>query len=321
MPARSTRSFLSLTLAAALSLGLVSIAVGQMETASPQPAIDSVAEGAAERAAARDERKAERAAAREGRKAAREERKAERREARAEWRLEYDEHKAERAELRAAWRAVRDDCTAELRAIRANDGSDRAARREAIGDARQRCRELLMAAKAEYRLARRGEASAVDAFYSTAASDGTGVVRTDLGVAEPGSAPGEELGLWHYRIPAGTDLVPHTHPGWQLARITDGELEYTVIEGEAILLRGAESEPMGPGTYILATGDGVIENPELVHRASNHTDGPVTIISATLFPAGAEISTLIGGLEEAPGGATDEATAQAAPAEEASAED
>ena len=50
---------------------------------------------------------------------------------------------------------------------------------------------------------------------------------------------------------------------------------------------------MGPGTYALATGDGVIENPQLVQRASNRTDEPVTIISATLFSAGAETSTLV----------------------------
>jgi hypothetical protein len=146
-----------------------------------------------------------------------------------------------------------------------------------------------VAARSEWR----SGAAPIDEIYTEAASDGTGVVRTDLGVAEPGSAPGEELGLWHYLIPAGTELAPHTHPGWQLARVTAGELEYTVLEGEGILLRtdGSE-EPMGPGTYVLATGDGVIENPDLIHLGANRTDQPVTLISATLFEAGQPISTI-----------------------------
>ena len=113
-------------------------------------------------------------------------------------------------------------------------------------------------------------------------------------VAVPGSAPGEELGLWHYLIPAETALAPHTHPGWQLARVTDGELEYTVVEGEGVLLRADGSrEPMGPGTYLLKAGDGVIEDPTLVHLGANRTDEPVTLISATLFEAGQPISTIV----------------------------
>ena len=76
-------------------------------------------------------------------------------------------------------------------------------------------------------------------------------MRTDLGLAEPASAEGRQLGLWHYLIPAGEELAPHTHPGWQLARITDGELEHTVLAGEGVLLRADGSrEPM---TLISAT--------------------------------------------------------------------
>jgi hypothetical protein len=49
---------------------------------------------------------------------------------------------------------------------------------------------------------------------------------------------------------------------------------------------------MGPGTYVLAPGDGVIEDPDLVHLGANRTDEPVTLIGATLFEAGEPISTL-----------------------------
>jgi len=169
-------------------------------------------------------------------------------------------------------------------------------------------------AQAERKADKDADAAAIDERYTDAAADETGVVRTDLGVAAPASAPGEELGLWHYVIPAMTDLAPHTHPGWQLARITVGELEYSVVSGVGELLRAdGSSEPMGPGTYILATGDGVIENPDLVHFAANRTDDIVTIIAATLFSAGEPIATLV---EEpaADEAVTDEEMAAASPA-------
>lgn len=283
---RPLRPLLALAAAAALSVGLMGSAVAQDATASPPPTIDASAEQVAERKAAREERKAERDARKAERAASRDARKAERSVAREEREEQRAAAREQRVELKAAWNDVRDDCTAEFEAVRGNDELDRAARRDALGEARATCGEMLAVARDEYR-------AASPAGTRATASDGTGVVRTDLGIAEPGSAPGEELGLWHYLIPAQTDLPAHTHPGWQLARVVRGQLEYTVIEGEGVLLRGDTSEPMGPGTYVLETGDGVIENPDLVHEASNRKNRPVIIISATLFPAGAEISTLV----------------------------
>lgn len=290
MSRRPLHPLAALAGAAILSLGLAGAAVAQEEaTPTPVPAAESASELRSERQAAREERQA----AREERKAAKDERKAQRdaaKEIRAvERQAAKDTRKADRAAGRAAKAQVREACAAELEAVRADTGLDRSARREALREARVVCQELYLAARAQ--LARREVA--IDALYTQAASDGTGVVRTDLGIAEPGSAPGQELGLWHYLIPAGAELAAHTHPGWQLARVTDGELEYTVVEGEGILLRADGSdEPIGPGTYVLATGDGVIENPELIHLGANRTDEPVTLISATLFEAGQPISTV-----------------------------
>jgi quercetin dioxygenase-like cupin family protein len=118
-----------------------------------------------------------------------------------------------------------------------------------------------------------------------------GITRTDLGITEPGSAPGQELGLWRYLIPAGSELARHTHPGWQIASIQSGELEYTVVSGEGMLLHAdGTSEPIGPGTYTLMTGDGVVENPDEVHFGANRTDADVIILAATLYPVGAPLS-------------------------------
>ncbi|MFV2063279.1 MAG: cupin domain-containing protein, partial [Chloroflexota bacterium] len=95
-----------------------------------------------------------------------------------------------------------------------------------------------------------------------AAGKETGVTRTDLGVVEPESAPGQELGLRRFSIPAGSELVAHTHPGWQIARIVDGELEYTIISGAGTLIRSdGSSESIRPGAYTFIPGHTVVESP------------------------------------------------------------
>ena len=48
---------------------------------------------------------------------------------------------------------------------------------------------------------------------------------------------GLTLGLWSYEIPAGQALTPHTHPGFQVARIESGTLTYNVISGVVTILR------------------------------------------------------------------------------------
>ncbi len=288
MSIRSLHPLIALAGTAVLGLSLVSSALAQDEVSpSPSPGaaaaletrFERPADLRAERQAARAERKAERAATRTLRRVERQERK-------AAWAAARRERAAGLGARKAVWAGVKEACAAELQAVRTEPHLDRAGRREALRRAKASCREQYLAARAE--------ALATDELYTEAAAGGTSVVRTDLGITAPGSAPGQVLGLWHYLIPAGTALAPHTHPGWQLARVTDGELEYTVVEGEGVLLRADGSqEPMGPGTYLLEAGDGVIENPTLVHLGANRTDEPVTLISATIFEAGQAISTVV----------------------------
>ena len=201
------------------------------------------------------------------------------------------------AEWLRGWRSQRKEALAERKEAFAERTRARVERRETHLEQRE--------ARAERRDARRAERAAEAADRSGPGADDSaevGITRTDLGIAEPASAPGEELGLWRYSIPAGSELAPHTHPGWQLARVTAGELEYEVVAGEGILLRAdGTSQPMGPGTYILGRGDGVIEDPELIHYGANRTDRPVTIIAATLYPVGAALSTPIELTDDDPG--------------------
>jgi quercetin dioxygenase-like cupin family protein len=115
-----------------------------------------------------------------------------------------------------------------------------------------------------------------------------GIIRQDLGNVLPATAQGERLGLWHYTIPAGSQLVPHHHPGWQVARIVAGTLTYQIIKGEATVIRGSgatETHKTGE-TITLATGDSIVENPDLDHFGSNSGTTPVEIYAASLFTDG-----------------------------------
>jgi quercetin dioxygenase-like cupin family protein len=127
-----------------------------------------------------------------------------------------------------------------------------------------------------------------------------GIVRTLLGETEPAAAEGQTLGLWQHVVPAGESLVPHTHPGYQVARILGGSLRYEVVSGEAqVVRRDGSSESVGAGGVVtLEPGDAVIEGPDLVHFGANEGRRPVVILAATLFETGAEPATPLGSLAE-----------------------
>ena len=128
---------------------------------------------------------------------------------------------------------------------------------------------------------------------SVGATTEPGIVRTLLGETEPSVAEGETLGLWHYRIPAGSTLAPHTHPGDQVARVVLGTLTYEVVSGEARVVRSdGSTETVGAGeATTLKPGDAVIEPMGMVHFGSNDGRRPVELVAATLFETGAEVAT------------------------------
>jgi quercetin dioxygenase-like cupin family protein len=115
-----------------------------------------------------------------------------------------------------------------------------------------------------------------------------GIVRTLLGDVVPTTADGQTLSLWHYTIPAGAALVPHTHPGFQVARVVSGELTYNVIDGQVTVLRAdGTTETANSGQVLIVdAGDTVIENPDLAHFGANAGTESVEIYAASLFESG-----------------------------------
>jgi len=133
--------------------------------------------------------------------------------------------------------------------------------------------------------------TARDAGSSTTAPGSTEVVKDVLGTeVDPPGAPGRTLTLIRYTIPPGAKLAPHIHPGVQMARITSGELTYTVEQGTAIVRRKGSSsdERIGaPATVTLRPGDTVVERDGMVHFGANDTDEPI-VIDATLLTVDGE---------------------------------
>ncbi len=83
-------------------------------------------------------------------------------------------------------------------------------------------------------------------------------------------------------------MVPHYHPGWQVARIIAGTLTYTIIDGQATVIRkGGATETHGGGeTITIATGDSIVENTDLHHYGANNGSVAVEIYAASLFGDG-----------------------------------
>ena len=119
-----------------------------------------------------------------------------------------------------------------------------------------------------------------------------------LGAATPAHVANPELALSRVTIMPGAAIPVHSHPGTQIAIITQGELTYAIITGAVTLYRADAEQPepqvVGAGaTLVLLPGDVVVESPGEVHQGRNEGATPVIIYLSTLFPAGSPRSIVV----------------------------
>jgi quercetin dioxygenase-like cupin family protein len=121
--------------------------------------------------------------------------------------------------------------------------------------------------------------------------------RAELAVSESvRGAKGRTLRLSRVTVPPGAKLALHHHPGTQISNVEQGTLTYTVKTGQVRVMRGdaADGEPVrtikAGQTAGIRSGQWIVEQPNVIHRAANRGKTDVVIAIATLFPDDAPLS-------------------------------
>lgn len=143
-------------------------------------------------------------------------------------------------------------------------------------------------------LAMTGIAVTADGDATPAATPSAKVVREVLNEGDPASAPGEVLQLVQYTIPGTIALPAHTHPGMQVNVVVSGTLTFTVVEGEAQIIRadGTEETLSSGETTDLLPGDAITEPEGMIHFGENRGTEPIVLMTASLFEADEPPSTV-----------------------------
>jgi quercetin dioxygenase-like cupin family protein len=152
-------------------------------------------------------------------------------------------------------------------------------------------------------LGRRGapQASAQDA--SPTPTYAVGVTAEILSRKEADAAPGYYLQVVRITFAPDAIVAPHTHPGDSVTYQESGSHSFTVLDGEAYLLRAGEGTPeAGPAgeamevntEYDLMPGDALTFNAQTVHTARNPTGEPAVLLEAQLREIGSPLTTFLG---------------------------
>ncbi len=125
------------------------------------------------------------------------------------------------------------------------------------------------------------------------ASIATGVTTQLLGRVPSAVAPGQAVALLQITFAPGGSMAPHTHPGDTLIHLVSGALRYTVIAGEARLVRASngvpsaatptavEAMPVG-AEIILNPGDTVYYDGSVLQSERNVGDEDAVVLASNL---------------------------------------
>ena len=138
----------------------------------------------------------------------------------------------------------------------------------------------------------RGFGTAVAQDASPTPAYAAGVTPEILGRIEPPGAPGYTLQLVRVTFAPDAAVAAHRHSGGTVTTEISGSHAFTVLEGNARLIRagaatpaaGAEAgEPMELGEeYTIALGDVIIFDESVVHTAHNPNSEPAVLMEAQL---------------------------------------
>lgn len=130
-------------------------------------------------------------------------------------------------------------------------------------------------------------------------AEGVTVVRNALAQATTvQGAPNRTMVLSKVKVPSGAVLSLHRHRGTQIARVQSGTLTYTVRSGSVTVRTGeADQNPQVVRTIKagqrgeINAGEWIVEQPSVIHEATNLGGKTVVLYVATLLETGAPPST------------------------------
>lgn len=126
-----------------------------------------------------------------------------------------------------------------------------------------------------------------------AAGGAIGVTTQLLGRVPAASAPGQALALLEITFAPGGSMAAHIHPGGTIIHLASGTLQYTVVEGEARLVRAVAGvpsaatptavEPMPVGTEVtLHAGDTVYYDGAVLQSERNDGAEDAVLLASNL---------------------------------------
>ena len=130
-----------------------------------------------------------------------------------------------------------------------------------------------------------------------------GVTSEILSRKEAVAAPGYVLQAVRVTFAPGAIVAPHTHPGDTVTYQASGSHAFTVLDGEAHLLRVGTAIPSaGPAgevmernrEYTIATGDALAFNAQTAHTSRNPTGEPAVLLEAQLREVGMPLTQCLG---------------------------
>jgi quercetin dioxygenase-like cupin family protein len=130
-----------------------------------------------------------------------------------------------------------------------------------------------------------------------------GVTAEVLSRKEADAAPGYSLQVVRITFAPEAIVAPHTHPGDTVTYQLSGSHAFTVLEGEAQLVRAGTATPAaGPAgeamelnrEYTIAPGDALSFNAGTAHTARNPTGEPAVLLEAQLREVGMPLTHFMG---------------------------
>ncbi|MEA2511157.1 MAG: Cupin [Thermomicrobiales bacterium] len=130
-----------------------------------------------------------------------------------------------------------------------------------------------------------------------------GVTAEILSRKEADAAPGYYLQVVRVTFVPEAIVAPHTHPGDTVTYQESGSHAFTVLDGEAHLVRAGTATPAaGPAgeamelnrEYTIAPGDALAFNAQTAHTARNPTGEPAVLLEAQLREVGMPLTHFMG---------------------------